>query len=334
MIKTRIVVKNQEDFCAAIANINPEKEYINIENASNIFYSELISKNVDIIIEYSNNINLAFTNGNISTIICRYFCYNISLHGENITTTAYDNSKIKVFGGKAQAFNNSRIEAYDMTNIELHDSAVCFAYSSSIVYAFEGKKIIAEGMVRVILSAYSECEVFAFGSSMIVSNGLSSIKGYENSVIKIDSKGLINNISLHGRSHLIPLCESLEDFIATYDVKLDEQGRLILYKAVRINPNSDNYISNHDRNFVYKVGEFAIELNFNKNKYKECSSGLHASTLKYAVDYGKHWEDLVILEVRVNKEDLVVPIGTDGKIRAKKLFVERAIPPNEYAILL
>ena len=41
------------------------------------------------------------------------------------------------------------------------------------------------------------------------------------------------------------------------------------------NPAGDQVCSDHDKNFVYKVGEIVEVLDFDTNRWNECSSGIH-----------------------------------------------------------
>ena len=52
------------------------------------------------------------------------------------------------------------------------------------------------------------------------------------------------------------------------------------------NPAGDQVCSDHDKNFVYKVGEIVEVLDFDTNRWNECSSGIHhfitrAEAVKY-----------------------------------------------------
>ena len=52
------------------------------------------------------------------------------------------------------------------------------------------------------------------------------------------------------------------------------------------NPAGDQVCSDHDKNFVYKVGEIVEVLDFDTNRWNECSTGIHhfitrAEAVKY-----------------------------------------------------
>ena len=52
------------------------------------------------------------------------------------------------------------------------------------------------------------------------------------------------------------------------------------------NPAGDQVCSDHDKNFVYKVGEIVEVLDFDTNRWNECSAGIHhfitrAEAVKY-----------------------------------------------------
>lgn len=53
----------------------------------------------------------------------------------------------------------------------------------------------------------------------------------------------------------------------------------------------------------------------------------------WALAYGATWEDLAILELECEKSDVLVPLYSDGKVRARKAKVLREVPLEECGLL-
>ena len=68
------------------------------------------------------------------------------------------------------------------------------------------------------------------------------------------------------------------------------------------------------------------------NVKEDCSYGIHISTLNWALNFGKNWNNLAILEVKTKISDIVLPEGSDGKVRTSKVKVIREVPLEEYGV--
>lgn len=93
-------------------------------------------------------------------------------------------------------------------------------------------------------------------------------------------------------------------------------GKYYLYK--RVNFWKDNvYRSCYDYNFIYEDGKYAIANEYDNDKLKSCSKGLHVSTPFF-------WSDGdTLISVTVDIKDIITCMG--GKLRVKKLFVNGKI---------
>jgi len=103
--------------------------------------------------------------------------------------------------------------------------------------------------------------------------------------------------------------------------------KAILYKAVH--KDGDIYRSDKDSSFTYKIGGKATE-NCDPLKGKSCSYGLHVSHKKWAIDFGKSWKDMALLECEVPIRKIVVSEDCDGKVRTSELKVIREVPKEEW----
>ena len=104
--------------------------------------------------------------------------------------------------------------------------------------------------------------------------------------------------------------------------------KAIMYKAVHKSDNGE-YYSNYDQNFKYRIGETKEE-NCLKDNSNSCSQGIHISHKVWAVNFGKVWDDMALLECEVSEKDIVVSKDCDGKVRASKIKVIREVPKSEY----
>lgn len=78
--------------------------------------------------------------------------------------------------------------------------------------------------------------------------------------------------------------------------------------------------------FTYNVGETYYNPDIDTDTHNICGIGLHVSTLGFALDFGRKWKDLAILECEVPKDKIIVPEFSDGKVRTSELTVVREVP--------
>lgn len=135
--------------------------------------------------------------------------------------------------------------------------------------------------------------------------------------------------SVFGNARVVYLPQTLEEFISHYGIKGD--GEITLYKAVH--KHNEQYFSDYDDEFEYRIGEIAVPDNgFDDDAHEKCGAGINMAPLHWCLDYGRGWDDLAILEMTALREDVVVPINTDGKVRARKAKVIREVPLSECGI--
>lgn len=100
-----------------------------------------------------------------------------------------------------------------------------------------------------------------------------------------------------------------------------------MYKAVRKFDNK--YVSDRDSGFEYVIGEVKEE-KCDKSQNNSCSFGIHISHKIWALNYGREWDNMALLEVEVDKKDIVVSKDCDGKVRCSKCKVLREVTKNEW----
>ena len=122
----------------------------------------------------------------------------------------------------------------------------------------------------------------------------------------------------------------INDYCDFYDITHnDEIGRF--FKAVHKRDNE--YFSDYDSSFKYIIGEKVTIDDFDTNPNIKCGSGIYLSNLNYAVNYGRHWHDIAIIEVEVELKNVVVPKYNNGKIRCSECTVIREVPLEECGLL-
>ena len=114
-----------------------------------------------------------------------------------------------------------------------------------------------------------------------------------------------------------------------YDIKHDKK-KAIFYKAVR--KIEGVLVSDRDNDFVYPIGEKVKEPNCDLDVNESCGEGIHISRLAWALDYGKDWGNLAIIELEVKIDNIVMPINTNGKVRTSEAIVLRELPLEECGV--
>ena len=161
------------------------------------------------------------------------------------------------------------------------------------------------------------------GNSSVVARENSSVEGSGNVQIVDCLQGA--KIKISGNARIVYNPKTVTEYLDFYDIK-HTKTKAILYKAVKKKDNK--YCSNYNNNFVYEIGKFKTE-ECDKDLSNECSTGIHLSHLNWALDYGKDWTDLAILELETKIEDIILPTNSDGKVRSSEVKVIREVPLEE-----
>lgn len=74
------------------------------------------------------------------------------------------------------------------------------------------------------------------------------------------------------------------------------------------------------------VGQYKSEPNIDKDVSNDCGTGIHISTLNWALNFGEGWDDLTIIKVETKIKDIVLPQNTDGKVRTSEVKVLEEVP--------
>ena len=124
--------------------------------------------------------------------------------------------------------------------------------------------------------------------------------------------------------------KSIHEFMDFYGIKHTKK-KATFYKAVH--KVDGKYLSDHDEDFEYVIGEVKKNDDINTDVNDDCGRGIHISHLAWAVDYGRDWSDLAIIEVEATINDIVMPVDTNGKVRVQQVKVLREVPLSECGLL-
>jgi hypothetical protein len=198
------------------------------------------------------------------------------------------------------ARDSSSVEAWDSSRVEARDSSSVEARGSSSVVAWGSSSVEAWGSSRVEAAKYVAVHLHS---------GKATVEGG----VLID----ITQLDL----------EKHEDWADYHGVKANDDGHLIVYKAVDGDLKSG-------RGFHYPIGETVTAPDWEANAY--CGQGLHFSpSPAQARDY--HREATRFLKCAVAPDDLVVLDGSDTyttpklKARAARVLCEVDLHGDEMA---
>lgn len=250
---------------------------------------------------------------------------------------------------------NSRVVVKDNSFVIAEDNSLILAGDFSTVFAWGNSSVVASGESNVksmennkifatehsIVAAWGNAEIYSKGYSYVIAYGKSTVEAWENSSVEVYEWGsvvahgnsrVINrspnaNIKVYNNAHEILMPKDVYNFLHFYKIKHNETTATF-YKAVR--KTSDGvYYSDRCPEFIYTIGKYKEEV-CDTNIYELCASGIHISSLDWALWYSADWENCAILEVETNIEDIVIPLYSEGKVRTSKVKVIREVPPEEW----
>ena len=217
------------------------------------------------------------------------------------------------------AWENSSVEAWGNSSVEAWENSSVEAWENSSVVARENSSVVARGNNSVV----------ARENSSVVARGNNSVEAWENSNINGSHNAQIvdrlscGRIEITGNARIVYMPKSIEEYCSFYGLEHDKKkGKF--YKCVH--KQNGRFFSDHDSRFEYVVGKKAIPDRFDNDVNENCGHGIHVAYLQLALDYGRNWNNLAIIEVEAELKDIVVPIGCPGKVRCKEVTVLREVP--------
>ena len=206
------------------------------------------------------------------------------------------------------ARENSSVEAWGNSSVE--------AWGNSFVVARENSSVVAR----------ENSSVEAWGNSFVVARENSSVVARENS--SVEDRQLSGKILLSGNARKVYMPKTINEFMNFYGIK-HTKTKAVFYKAVR--KKDGIYHSDYDKNFTYEIGKVKQE-RCDIDTESDCSYGIHIAHLNWALDFGRNWNDLAIIEVETKIKDIIIPKNTDGKVRTSEIKVIREVPLEECGI--
>ena len=232
------------------------------------------------------------------------------------SVVAWDNSSVVAYG-------NSSVVAYGNSSVVAHDNSSVVARGNSSVVAWGNSSVVAWNNSSV--EAHDNSSVEAWGNSSVVAWGNGSVEAWGNSQIVDAARN--NNIEISGNARIVYNPSSIDEYIDFYG--LDATDTTVkLYKAVHF--YDGKYHADYNDAFTYTIGETVKPNNgFSDDATLSCGAGIHLAHKAWAVNYGAGWPDFAILECECEKTDVLVPLYSDGKVRARKAKVLREVPLEE-----
>ena len=235
-----------------------------------------------------------------------------------ILRKSYDNAS-------AVLRDNARAELWDNASAELQGNASAELWGNASAVLQGNASAVLQGNASAELRGNASAVLQGNASAELRDNARAEASG--NTQIVDDCRS--GRASVFGNARVVYLPQTLEEFISHYGIKGD--GEITLYKAVH--KHNEQYFSDYDDEFEYRIGEIAVPDNgFDDDAHEKCGAGINMAPLHWCLDYGRGWDDLAILEMTALREDVVVPINTDGKVRARKAKVIREVPLSECGI--
>ncbi|MGM9586272.1 MAG: hypothetical protein ACI3VA_02130, partial [Candidatus Limivicinus sp.] len=182
------------------------------------------------------------------------------------------------------------------------------------------------------------------GNSSVVARGNSSVVAWENSSVEARGNSSVeawgntqvvdctdeHDITVSENARIVYNPRNITEYLSHYGIQQSD-GKVKLYKAVH--KRNGRYVSDRWSNFEYAIGKAAIADFLDPDQDIECGHGIHIAYKEWALDFGKDWWDLAILEVEADVSSIVVPMNGSGKVRTDKVLVLREVPLEECGLL-
>ena len=226
---------------------------------------------------------------------------------------------------------------------ELDDIPLDFKGRIYIEFGTPLDRAIVKNKYYYSVEAYNNSTVVAWDNSTVVARNNSTVEACNNSTVEAYNNSTVEaygntqvldrqdggKINISGNARIVYMPKNINNFIDFYGIK-HTKTKAIFYKAVRKDKNGI-YRADYNKDFVYEIGKFKEE-KCNCDTKENCSYGINISHLNWALNFGRNWEDLAIIEVETKIADIVMPEDTDGKVRTSKVKVLREVPLEEYGI--
>ncbi len=249
-----------------------------------------------------------------------------------------DKSYIKAGNATVEAWGNATVEASGNATVRASDNATVRASDNATVRAWGNATVRASGNATVEASdnatvwAWGNATVEASDNATVEASGNATVEASGNATVRAWGNVQILNLSCRGalqtfaNARIVFMPHDLPEFLAFHGIEVLD-GKVRMYKAV----HGDDLHSQYDSRFKYGVGKTIIH-DCDQNQNEDCGRGLHISTLNWALDFGRDWDDLRIIECEVPVDKIVFSFGSTGKVRTSELTVLRVVPLDECGV--
>ena len=292
-------------------------------------------------LDFKGRIYIEFGDGLSPAIVRNRYYYSVEAWGNssvvargnssvvalgNSSVVARDNSSVVARGtSSVVAWDNGSVEAWDYSSVVAWENSSVVVRDNSSVEARDNSSVVARDNSSVVARGTSS--VVAWDYSSVVAWSYSSVEGNGNSQIVDMLCG--GRIKITGNARIVYMPKTIIEYCDFYGLKHNKKiGKF--YKCVH--KIDGKYFSDNDRSFEYIIGEKAIPDKFDTNKNQDCGHGIHVAHLNWALDYGRYWNDLAIIEVEAKLNDIILPNGHYGKVRCKEVTVIREVPLEECGV--
>ena len=245
---------------------------------------------------------------------------------DNASAVLRDNASAELWGNaSAELWGNASAELWDNARAVLRDNASAVLRDNASAELRGNASAELWDNASAVLRDNASAELWDNARAVLWDNASAEASGNAQ-IVDVCRSG---RASISGNARVVYLPQSLGEFISHYGIKGD--GEITLYKAVH--KHNEQYFSDYDDEFEYRIGEIAVPDNgFDDDAHEKCGAGINMAPLHWCLDYGREWDNLAILEMTALREDVVVPMNTDGKVRARKAKVVREVPFSECGI--
>jgi hypothetical protein len=213
--------------------------------------------------------------------------------------------------------------------------AVSADYNGRVIIKFgtpSNRAVVKRPFIYPVV-ARGNSSVEARGNSSVEARGNSSVVAWENSSVVARGNSQIvdavrnNNIEISGNARIVYNPTNIEEYIDFHGLDATD-ATVKLYKAVHFYNGA--YRADYWGSFIYNIGAIVTPHNgFDEDALHSCGAGIHLAHKAWALAYGASWNDVAILEIECEKADVLVPLRSEGKVRARKAKVLREVPLEE-----
>lgn len=230
------------------------------------------------------------------------------------------------------AYGSATVEAYGSVTVYAWDLATVLAYGSVTVYAHDSVTVYAYNSTGV--RAYNSATVHACDSASVYACDSASVRARDSATVKaydfaqVLDRTVDHQVMAIGDARIVCYPKTIDDYIRHYAIESD--GKTCrLFKAVH--KRDGKYVSDFWQSLEYVIGETARADGLCTNVEADCGKGIHLAHLRHAIEFGKLWDDLAILELEAENDKIIVPLGGYGKVRVLEAKVIREVPRDEWS---